>query len=124
MLALAVDEYGFITGLITREDIVEEVIGDITDLRDAKKLYTKAGLNEIIASGRLELEEFNEIFDVQLTSKNNMLTIGGWLIEQLEDIPKSGTKFEMQGFIFHVLAADPNKLRRLYIRKLNRSVQK
>ncbi len=118
VLALVVDEYGSISGLITREDIVEEVIGDIDDLRDTKRLYTRAGLNEIIASGRLELDEFNEIFGVNLTSENNMLTIGGWLTEQLEDIPKSGTKFEIQDFLFQVLAADPNKIRRLYIRKL------
>ena len=124
VLALVVDEYGSISGLITSEDLIEEVIGQITDLRDAKSLYTKAGVNEIIASGRLELSEFNEIFGVNLTSDNMMMTIGGWLIEQLQEIPKSGTKFEIQNFIFQILAADPNKIRRLYIRKLNTAAKK
>lgn len=118
VLALVVDEYGSITGLITREDLVEEVVGDISDLRDTEALYTKSGANEIIANGLLELSEFNEYFHSDLTSKNNMLTIGGWLTEQLGDIPKSGSKVELEGFMFQVLAADPNKIRRLYIRKL------
>lgn len=118
VLALVVDEYGSISGLITREDIVEEVIGDISDLRDAKKLYTQAREHEIIASGRLELSVFNEIFGAALTSENNMLTIGGWLTEQLDEIPRSGSKYEMHNFLFQVLAADQNRIRRLYIRKL------
>lgn len=118
VLAIAVDEYGSVSGLITREDIVEQVVGDISDLRDVQSLYTKSGDDEIIASGQLELSEFNEHFNSNLVSENNMLTIGGWLTEKLGEIPKSGTKNEIDGFMFQVLAADPNKIRRLYIRKL------
>lgn len=124
VLALVVDEYGSISGLITREDIVEQVVGDISDLRDTQTLYTKSGVDEIIASGLLELSEFNDYFHSNLISKNNMLTIGGWLTEQLEEIPKSGTKSEIEGFIFQVLAASPNMIRRLYIRKVNRKTTK
>jgi CBS domain containing-hemolysin-like protein len=119
VLAIVVDEYGSVSGLITQEDIIEVVIGEISDLRDVRSLYTQAGKNEIIASSRLELSEFNDLFQVDLTSESNMVTIGGWLIEQLGDIPKSGTKYEAHGFLFQVLAADPNRIRRLYIRKLN-----
>ena len=117
-IAIVVDEYGSISGLITYEDLVEVVIGEISDLRDQKSLYTKAGENEIIASGRLELAEFNEIFNAELVSPSNMVTIGGWLTEQLGDIPKSGTKYETPNFLFQVLAAEPNRVKRLYIRKL------
>lgn len=119
VLALVVDEYGSISGIITREDIIEQVVGDISDLRDVKNLYTKSGTDEIIASGQLELCEFNELFHSHLASENHMLTIGGWLTEILGDIPKSGVKIEIEGFIFQVLAADPNKIKRLYIRKLS-----
>lgn len=119
VIAIVVDEYGSISGLITREDLVEVVIGEISDLRDVKSLYTRAGKNEIIASGRLELSEFNDLFNVDLISENNMVTLGGWLIEQLGDIPASGSKHETHGFLFQVLAADPNRIRRLYVRKLN-----
>jgi CBS domain containing-hemolysin-like protein len=53
-----------------------------------------------------------------------MVTIGGWLTERIGDIPKTGTKVEYDGFLFHVLAADPNKIKRLYIRKLKGSGRK
>lgn len=119
-IAMVVDEYGSISGLITWEDLIEVVIGNISDLRDQKSLYTRAGQNEIIASGKLELDEFNDIFDANLESQNNMVTIGGWLTEQLGDIPKNGTKYQTNHFLFHVLAADPNRIRRLYIRKLDK----
>ncbi|MBS4169041.1 hypothetical protein PARA125_001693 [Parachlamydia sp. AcF125] len=118
VLALVVDEYGSISGLISSEDLAETVIGQIADLRDKKSLYTRAGTNEIIASGRLELADFNEMFNTNLVSENNMVTLGGWLTEQLGDIPKAGTKYETHDFLFHVLSAYPNRVRRLYIRKL------
>lgn len=118
VLALVVDEYGSISGLISKEDLAETVIGNIADLRDKKSLYTRAGVNEIIASGRLELADFNAMFDANLVSENNLITIGGWLTEQIGDIPKAGMKYETDDFLFHVLSAYPNRVRRLYIRKL------
>ncbi len=121
VIALVVDEYGSVSGLVTREDIAELVIGEITDKRDQKSLYTVSGKNEIIASGKLELSEFNRIFKTDLESKTNMVTISGWLIEEMGDIPKSGTQFSTDQFLFQVLAADPNRIRRLYIRQIHPS---
>jgi len=117
VIALVVDEYGSICGLITHEDLVEEVIGEIADLRDTKSLYTKAGSNGMIASGRLELDDFNEFFQTNLSSKNNV-TIGGWLSEEIQEIPQSGSKYNLQGFHFKVLSAGPNRIYRLYISRL------
>lgn len=116
-LALVVDEYGSITGLISLEDLVEIVIGEIADRRDEKQPYTRSNEEVIIASGKLELAEIEEIFGVALPS-DNMMTIGGWLTEQLGDIPKTGTKLTAHNLFFHVLAADPNRVRRVYIRLL------
>jgi putative hemolysin len=118
-MALVVDEYGAITGLITEEDLVEVVVGPILDKHEEKPLYTTAGHDVIIASGKLELTLFTEIFAIELESENNMVTVGGWLTEVLGDIPKSGTKYIGHGFLFHVLAADPNRVRRIYIRRLS-----
>lgn len=117
-MAIVVDEYGAVAGLITREDIIEVVVGKVMEQQDQKSLYTRAGANEIIASGKLELAVFNELFDVDLVSEHNMATIGGWLIEQMGDIPKSGSKFTTDQFLFQVLAAEPRRVRRIYIRKL------
>lgn len=117
-IAIVVDEYGSISGLITREDVLEVVIGQIDDLRDKKTLFSRQSDTEIIMSGKLEIDEFNEIFHADLTSKNNMVTMGGWLTEKLGDIPKAGTKFQSDNFLFHVLTAESNRIRRIYARKL------
>lgn len=122
--AVVVDEYGSISGVVTYEDIAEVIIGDIADRRDRKPLFSEAGKNEIIASGKLELDEFNRIFNVDLTSPGNMVTIGGWLIEQIGEIPKGGTTLETENFFFQILASDPNRIRRVYIRKLNHKTGK
>jgi putative hemolysin len=122
--AIVVDEYGSVSGLITLEDLVEQVVGEISDRRDEKSKYTRAKEDVIIASGKLELSELEEIFSVLLVSKTNMVTIGGWLTEQLGDIPKTGAKFTTDDLFFHVLAADPNRVRRVYIRRLKPSTAK
>ncbi|MCK4934373.1 MAG: HlyC/CorC family transporter, partial [Simkaniaceae bacterium] len=118
-MMFVVDEYGSVSGLITLEDLVEVVIGQIADRRDEKPLYSQSGPGVIIASGKMELTTFEELFDVHLSSPNNMVTIGGWLTEQLGDIPKSGVKHVTKDFLFHVLASDVNRVRRVYIRRLN-----
>ncbi|MFI5334109.1 MAG: transporter associated domain-containing protein, partial [Chlamydiales bacterium] len=118
-LAIVVDEYGSVSGLISLEDMVEVVVGEIADRRDEKNRYTRAGEDVIITSGKLELSEFEAIFDYPLKSEHNMVSIGGWLTEQLGDIPKTGTKYLTKDFLFHVLAAEPNRVRRVYIRRLH-----
>ncbi len=117
-IALVVDEYGAISGLITREDLVEEVVGEIIDRRDKGEKYTQAGDGVIIASGKFELADFEELFGVALASPSKVVTIGGWLTEQLGNIPKSGTNHLTDKFLFHVLSADNKRVRRIYIRRL------
>lgn len=122
-MALVVDEYGSICGLITQEDLTEWVIGEIEDKRDSKSLYTLSGEDVIIASGKLEVDELENIFSTPLPSNSNVVTIGGWLIEQLGDIPVAGTKYVTDDYLFYVLAAEPNRIRRLYIRFLKPRVK-
>ena len=117
-MAIVVDEYGSISGLITQEDLVETVVGEIIDRRDEKSLYTRSGPDVIIASGKLEVSEFEDFFHVDLPAKGNPVTLGGWLIEQLGDIPAAGTKYVTGDFLFYVLAADPNRIRRIYVRRI------
>ncbi len=117
-LAIVVDEYGSISGLISQEDLIEAMVGEISDRRDAKSRYTRSTDDVIIASGKLELSEFREIFGIPLKTHENILTLGGWLIEQLGDIPTPGTKYANDQFLFYILAADPNRIRRVYVRRL------
>jgi len=122
-LAMVVDEYGSISGLITKEDVMEMVVGDIVDMRDKKPLYTQSSKDMVISSGRLEISQFEKIFNVTLPSKNKMVTIGGWLTEQMGDIPKTGSHYRWKQFIFQVLSAGPNRVRTVYIKRTKNESQ-
>ncbi len=119
--AIVIDEYSSVSGIIVLEDLVETVIGEIADRRDEEDLYVLSGENVVIASGKMEIAELKKIFDISLVSENNMVTIGGYLTEKMGDIPKSGSKYIGDGFLFHVLAAEPTRVRRVYIRRLKDS---
>jgi len=117
-MAVVVDEYGSIAGLLTPEDLFESVVGQITDKRDEEASYTRSGDDVVIANGKFELNEFEEIFDVHLESPNNMATLGGWLTEMIGDIPKEGDKYVTDEFLFHILSSDETRVKRIYIRRL------
>lgn len=116
-IALAVNEYGSITGLISREDIAECVIGDVTDLRDQKNYYMQTKKGEAIVNGKLDIIEFNKLFHVNLESRYNAVTIGGWLTENMGDIPAMGATFDTNDFHFLVLSSDPTRVMQVYVRK-------
>ncbi len=118
--AIVVDEYGSVSGIIALEDLVETVIGEIADRRDEKNLYTLSGDDVIIASGKMELADLEKIFDIPFVSHNNMVTVGGYLTEKIGDIPKSGSKLITDDCLFHVLAAEPTRVRRVYIRRMRK----
>jgi CBS domain containing-hemolysin-like protein len=118
-LAVVVNEYGAISGIIAWEDIVEVIVGEIVDRRDQKRDYTPLSSDAMITTGKLELIEFNDIFDSNLSSIQHQVTVGGWLTEQLGEIPKSGTKLVKEGLLFHVLSSTPARIQRLYIRRLS-----
>ena len=120
-MAIVVDEYGSIAGLITQEDLIETIVGEISDHRNGKSLYTVSGPDVIIASGKLELHEFSHIFGIGLHSEH-AVTLGGWIIEQLGDIPPVGISYETSDFLFYILAADPNRIRRIYVRRVRTTV--
>jgi len=116
-LALAVDEYGSISGLITQEDLLEEVIGKIDDGKE-KKLYYHPSKDVIIASGVLELRDFFKIFNKNLGATMGATTLGGFLTHKLREIPCTGTKYITNGFLFYVLEASPTKIKTVYVRRL------
>ncbi|MCH9617507.1 MAG: hypothetical protein SP4CHLAM5_09350 [Chlamydiia bacterium] len=123
-IAFLVDEYGGISGLITREDLVEIVVGQIKDGREEKTLYTKQGDDVIICSGKYELNDLEQIFDIEVERKGQETTVGGYLLEILGDIPKSGYKVTENNLMFHVLLATEARVSRVYIKNLNKGKAK
>jgi len=120
-IAIVVNEYGSVIGLITQEDLTKEVLGKISDKDDKKQKYTISKQNEIIASAKMEIAELEELFNIKLDSESTSVTIGGFLTDELGDIPKAGDKLEKNNLLFYVLSADPNRARRVYIRQLKPS---
>ena len=117
--ALVVDEYGALQGLITLEDILEEIVGDITDEHDVK---TPGGV-ETMPDGSVEVEGAVTIRDINRACDWNLPdeeanTVAGLVIHEAQAIPDEGQVFSFHGFRFEVLGRENNRLKRLRIRKL------
>jgi len=116
-IALVVDEHKAISGIITVEDLVEEVIGDITDRRDQDLFTQEIDKKTIITSGKLELSELEELLGLILKSPHHMKTVGGYLTDITGAIPKAGEKIETNQATFLILSADEKRVKRVQIRK-------
>ncbi len=112
-LALVVDEYGALAGLITQEDLMETVVGEIADQRDEKARYSWLGNDTLVASGKLEMAELQQLMGVQLPNPHRLVTVGGWLADRLGTIPATGVRYREGTLVFQVLASDPQRVRRL-----------
>jgi putative hemolysin len=115
-IAIVVDEYGSVIGIITQEDLTEQIIGKISSKKDENIKYSYSGKNEIIASGKMELDELERLFDIKIERKSSAVTIGGLLIDEIGDIPVAGDKVRKDNLLFYILSCDPNRVRRVYIR--------
>lgn len=115
-MAIVVDEYGSVIGIITQEDLTEQIIGKIASKKDEKIKYSYCGKNEIIASGKMEIDEIENLFDVKIERLSHAVTIGGLLIDEIGDIPLAGDKIIKGNLLFYVLASEPNRVKRVYIR--------
>jgi len=117
--ALVVDEYGGLQGLITLEDILEEIVGDISDEHDAE---TPGGIT-LLADGAVEVEgvvtirDLNRACDWSLPDEEAN-TVAGLVIHEAQAIPNEGQVFSFHGFRFEVLGREMNRLTRLRVRKL------
>jgi magnesium and cobalt transporter len=119
-LALVIDEYGGTDGLVSIEDIIEEIVGDIADEHDDEPMALKREGDSFVADARMELEDFAEAAGFALPAPDNtegVDSLGGFVVSHLGRVPQRGEIVEgPAGFIFEVLEADPRRVRRLRIR--------
>ncbi|GIX22330.1 MAG: ion transporter [Gammaproteobacteria bacterium] len=115
-MAVVVDEYGGVSGLVTIEDVIELIVGDIDDEHDTESgaHIRPQGDGHYIVDAVTEIEAFNEYFGVELDD-SEYDTIGGLILGQLGRLPKRGEELELAGFRIRVLAADGRRIHRLLV---------
>ncbi len=123
-IAIVVDEYGAAAGLVTIEDVLEQIVGEIEDEHDFEKgtCILKRSDREFTAKAHTTIEDFNEYFGANLNS-DDYDTIGGLVTSTLGHLPKRGEQLEIDRFQFSVVRADSRKIRLLNIRVLERPDQ-
>ncbi|MBC8481255.1 MAG: HlyC/CorC family transporter [Planctomycetes bacterium] len=119
-IAVVLDEYGGTAGIVTIEDILEELVGEITDeyeQRPPDQIIT-IDQDTIEVDARAYVDELNDQFNFDLPEEEDYDTIGGFVFSHLGYIPKSGETFDYQNLNFNIISAETRKINRLRIKKL------
>ena len=115
-MGIVVNEFGGVMGLVTLEDLLEEVVGEIVDETDiTEELIKRIGKNQILVHGRTEVRKVNDFLKVELGDE--ALTIGGLIQESLGRIPKAGEELRIENCRLVVHEADPRSIRSVQIFK-------
>ena len=117
-LAIVIDEFGGTSGLITLHDLVAEIVGDASrDPDSGIETIQQIDENTFLVSAQMNLEEVNEQLELDLPLADNYNTLGGFLLEQWQKIPRQGEKLEYEDLDFTVTVADTNRLYQILIHR-------
>ena len=118
-IAIVLDEYGGTAGIVTIEDILEELVGEITDEyeKTPAQSYKKIDDTTFDVDARMYIDDVNEELDIQLPEEEDYDTIGGFVFSHLGYIPKVGESFEHENVTISVTAAGPRVIKKLRIKK-------
>ena len=110
-LGVVVDEFGGTSGIVSLEDIVEEIFGDIEDEHDnSNYIAKKVGENEYLLSARLEIDKVNEMFDLQLPESDDYMTVGGLILHYYQSFPKLNEVVKVEQFQFKIIKNTMTKI--------------
>lgn len=114
-IAIVINEHGSMTGLVTLEDVLEEIVGEIVDENEipAEKITTlqKGGW---IVDGTAPLEDLEQMLGITFDTED-AVTLGGFITEQLQRLPQKGEQFQYRNFNFHIQQATPKQILRVLI---------
>ena len=110
-LGVVVDEFGGTSGIVSLEDIVEEIFGDIEDEHDNFKYIAKQlGDGEYLLSARLEIDKVNEMFDIGLPESDEYMTVGGYILHEYQSFPKLNEVVTIGRFEFRIIKSTMTKI--------------
>ncbi len=120
-IGIVIDEYGGTSGLISLEDILEEIVGEIRDEYDKEEdEITKLGDNKYLILGKVPIDEINELLGKDFTSENDDYdSLGGFIFNQAGKVPEEGYTLEFNGYRFTVKNVKNNRINSVLVEKLN-----
>ncbi|MBU1014427.1 MAG: hemolysin family protein [Bacteroidetes bacterium] len=122
-VAVVVDEYGGTSGMITIEDIIEEIFGEIEDEHDIEDLIEKQiQSDEFLFSGRLEIDYLNEKYNLSIPTSDEYETLAGYILHHYENIPLINESMKINNFHFKIVQAEKNRIELVYLKISNPDV--
>lgn len=119
-LGVVIDEFGGTSGIVSLEDIVEEIFGDIEDEHDSTKyIATQVGDNEYMLSARLEIDKVNDLFDLDLPESDDYMTVGGYILHEYQSFPKLNEVITIGRYEFRIIKSTMTKIELVKL-KVNR----
>ncbi|MGL5894385.1 MAG: transporter associated domain-containing protein, partial [Bacteroidales bacterium] len=119
-IAVVVDEHGGTSGVVTLEDLLEEIIGEIEDEHDTPSLVgRKNESGDFILSGRYEISHINEKFDLLIPESEDYSTVAGFILNKVQRLPSTNEVIEIPPFNIKILKATSTKIELVKLHKLD-----
>jgi len=113
-MAVVIDEYGSVAGLVTMEDLVEEIVGEISDEHEHSQDIVREGEGAYVMQGTVDVGRLQDLFDVRLDS-HDTATVGGLVSAIAQRIPQPGEVIEEEGLRFEILESTDRKVEKLRV---------
>jgi CBS domain containing-hemolysin-like protein len=123
-MAIVIDEYGSVAGVVTIEDLLEEIVGEIRDEHETESDITRENENSYVVRGTVDVYRLNEIFNFEPPEGHEATSVAGLVSELMGRIPEKGAIVEEGGLRFEVLQATKRRIEKLRVQRLARSEEK